>query len=125
MQWPLPWLEALGLLAIVFAAGNGIGFALSRLSGPRTPRKTRPVPRPMAPRPVEPVPIAEGPLPKDLPPRDSPPQAPAIADLPKREAVVATPDVSPRVAFTMRVHYPVTPFGTLSVTRPNPDQPSS
>jgi len=120
MQWPMPWLEALGLLAVVFAAGNGIGFGLSRLSGPRPNRKTR---QGRAPTPTPAEPIAEAP-----PPQDSPMRAPAatsIADSPKPETVVTAPGLPPRVAFTMRVQYPVNPFGTLSLTRSNPDQPSS
>ena len=115
MQWPMPWLEALGLLAVVFAAGNGIGFGLSRPSGPRTLRKARPALRPLAtPPPAEPTTIAKT-LSTQTPTEDSP----------GPEAVVTAPGLPPRVAFTMRVQYSVNPFGALSVTRPNPDQPSS
>ena len=121
MQWPLPWLEALGLLAVVFAAGNGIGFGLSRLSGPRKPRKTvHPQRRVTALTAAEPIAIAEAP---------AIPQAPAaapIADPPKPDTVVSAPVLPlPQVTFSMKVRYPINPFGELSVTRANPDQPSS
>ncbi len=116
MQWPLAWLEALGLLAIVFAAGTGIGFGLSHLSGPRRTRKALPPRRPAAtPPPVEPVAVTEAPA---IP-------APA-ATAPKPDSVVSAPALPlSQVAFTMKVRYSTSPFGTLSVTRPNPDQPSS
>ena len=123
MQWPMPWLEALGLLAVVFAAGNGIGFGLSRLSGPRTLGKTRPARRPQ-PEPAEAAPLApeRAAIAAPLPTAEA-----RIADSPTPVAVVTAPALPspPQVAFTMRVRYPVNPFGALSVTRPNPDQPSS
>ncbi len=138
MQWPMPWLEALGLLAVVFAAGNGIGFGLSRLSGPRTLRKARPphrtprTPEP-APLPAEAVIIAEAPQLKDPLANATPvteTQAP-VAETVKPETVVTAAAPPQPVAFTMRVRYSVNPlgntlgnpFGALSVTRPNPDQP--
>ena len=160
MQWPMPWLEALGLLAVVFAAGTGIGFGLSRLSGPLTLGKARPASRPQrtsrtAPQPARAVTIAEAPQ-LDAPQTNEPlaneplthepltnapaetesaPKAAApLADSPKPETVVTAPaGPAPHLALTMRVRYSVNPlgntlgnpFGALSVTRPNPDQPSS
>jgi hypothetical protein len=149
MQWPMPWLEALGLLAVVFAAGNGIGFGLSRLSGPLTPGKARPTSRQErtsqpAPQPADVIKIAETPQweePLATAPAatETPKSASApVAETLKPERLVTAPaEPPPPLAFTMRVRYSVSPpgnasqsppgrpFGVLSVTRPNPDQPSS
>jgi len=42
MSWVLPWLQALGLLAVVFGIGTAAGFGLSFLFGRRPLRRKRP-----------------------------------------------------------------------------------
>ncbi len=126
MQWPLPWLEALGLLAVVFAAGNGIGFGLSRLSGPSRRRKAPRPQRRVATLPAaEPIALVEATQTKAPATPQVPVTAP-VADPPKPDSVVsALVPPLPQVTFSMKVRYPINPFGELSVTRPNADQPSN
>jgi len=137
----IPLLEALGLLAVVFAIGIGIGFSLSRLSGRRTPRRARPgrTAPVLPPAPREETPSA--------PPQDVAPETTAAAHAPI-EAVAAEPVApkpvapepilmtvrsepeaaplsGPQPAFIVRPRYHFNPFGLSSVTRPTTDQPSN
>jgi hypothetical protein len=132
----IPLLEALGLLAVVFAVGIGIGFSLSRLSGRRAPRRARQArPAPI----LSPAPHEETP---SVPPPEAAPQTIAAAHAPVElvaaEPVVsepilmtirsepeATPLSGPQPAFLVRPRYHFNPYGIVSVTRPASDQPSS
>jgi len=119
MDWPMHWMEALGVLAVVFAAGNGLGFALSWMMQPPAKRTSRPsVKRKKAPD-------------KNTARKDPSPVAPVEierAPAPAPEVVVAPsppPPAATMASFSLRVRYPVSPFGKLSFTRPDPGQPSS
>ncbi len=137
----IPLLEALGLLAVVFAVGIGIGFSLSRLSGRRPARRKRPG---RAAPILSPAPREEAP---SVPPPEAAPQTVAAAHAPV-ETVAAEPVVLEPVAtepilmtvrsepeatsqsglqpaFIVRPRYHFSPFGHTSVTRPTTDQRSS
>lgn len=132
----IPLLEALGLLAVVFAIGIGIGFSLSRLSGRRPARRKRPG---RAAPVLSPAPREETP---SVSPQEAAPQTIAAARAPVetvasepvaperilmtiRSEPEATPLSGPQPAFIVRPRYHFSPFGHTSVTRPATDQRSS
>ena len=145
MLWLVPWLEVLGVLAIVFAAGNGIGFALSWLSvrlGKRKARVAAPRPEPVAAvEPamghVEPTPDTTEVQPAEalatLEPEPEPMLEPEpIVVVPPPEPATASPAAPALVAVShsklaTTPFYANNPFGVVSIVRPNqpPDQPSS
>ena len=130
MTWPTDWadvlngLEALGVLAVVFAIGNGVGFWLSSLTKKRVRR--RPTERTSAPRAPVDIPedmtdlhaAASEPIPGEMP-------VAAVAPEPEPTPAAPPPVSPPSPAFTLRARYPVNQFGTISLTRSSPDHPSN
>ncbi len=126
MTWLLLWLEVLGIMAAVFAAGIGIGFFASWCLRPKKRRPIAPA-RHAVTAPTESY-IAPGPVTTEPPPPEpfaetAHEKAPeAIAPAPSVEPSLQTVPYGPIVA-TMR--FPLNSFGRVSITRPDGDQLSS
>jgi hypothetical protein len=149
MLWIVPWLEVLGVLAIVFAAGNGIGFGLSWLLLRRGKRKTMKAaarPKPAAETMYQGLSTDTAPDPAPVTAYSEPgpvtTQATAAetfaAPEPEAEPVPAAEDepepvrppeplfqtISHRALTDFALH-PTVKFGTAAITRLPEDQPSS
>ena len=137
LTWLVLGLEVVGIMAVVFATGIGIGFFASWLLRRGEPKRQKaPAPRPVPAR--VPTYIGVDPtMPETLPEtRPEPKLEPVIEakqDTLPEPIVFAPPPVPPepsfqtipefRLAATMR--FPLNSFGRVSITRPDPDQPSN
>ncbi len=136
LTWLVLGLEVVGIMAVVFATGIGIGFFASWLLRRGEPKRQKaPAPRPVPARVptyigVDPTMPEPPPEPKPGPKPEPQPVTEAKQDtLP--EPIVFAPPPEPsfqtipefRLAATMR--FPLNSFGRVSITRPDPDQPSS
>ena len=125
LTW-IPWLESLGVMAVVFAVGIAIGFGLSALLRRREPRRParpkappRPIAVPVTARPAERQAVAE-----------PPPQEPVVMATPDPAPVAAPPpepsfQTMPEFKLSATLRYPANSFGRVSLTRPDSDYSSS
>ncbi len=127
MTWLLLWLEVLGIMAVVFATGIGIGFLASWILRRGERRKAATPRREPSVAYAAPSPVATAPMPVELPveaPQTKAPEAIAPAPLmrPMAEPSLQTVPYGP-ISATMR--FPLNAFGRVSITRPDTDQPPS
>lgn len=115
MSWVLLWLEVLGIMAVVFAAGIGIGFLASWIlrRGERRHAAQRKTPI-AAPKPMTaPQPVTE------------------VVHIRAPEAIAPPPSVEPSLQavpygpISANMRFPLNAFGGISLTRPDPGQSSN
>lgn len=115
MSWALLWLEVLGVMAVVFAAGIGIGFLASWILRRGERRRAAKHKAPIAPaRPV----ITPDPLTEVEHTRAPEAIAPAPLVEPLLQAIPYGP-------ITASLRFPLNAFGGISITRPDPGQSSN
>ena len=147
MLWVVPWLEVLGVLAVVFGAGNAIGFALSWVLVRLGRRKRTAVtakPRPIEAMPsgtipetdqgltpamayLEPGPVTTGAPPEPASTSEAEPivLAPPPEPAPKPQQALPAEPILVSVSYNKLAAAPFfakNPFGTVSITQPDPDQ---